>query len=270
MPSRCAARGAPVSDGHHSLQEVDELDGVRAVGKVKVHALQQSTASVLAAGESRAVPWNGEGATHGRALAAQPESHITHPGSPPRTSCISPHAWSPPSSNPNPFYTPPRNPIYTPPPLTSCISLMLTHASSAPCFRISCSRKKKVRLCATCCRTCVHIDGQTHTGKRGSAAQQLEEECVLCCRAARAAAVKRRAPPVSKWQAAAAAAAAAGSSGSTAVDAGSRGPPSACLHARHPRVGVCVLAVAGGAHVPLHHVLHHKRLQQGRGEDGAI
>jgi hypothetical protein len=34
--------------------------------------------------------------------------------------------------------------------------LTLTHASSAPCFRMSCSRKKKVRLCCTCCRTCEH------------------------------------------------------------------------------------------------------------------
>lgn len=30
----------PVADGHHCLQEVDELDSVRAVGKVKVHALR--------------------------------------------------------------------------------------------------------------------------------------------------------------------------------------------------------------------------------------
>lgn len=37
-----------------------------------------------------------------------------------------------------------------------CAPVILTAASAAPCLRISCSRKKKVRLWYTCCRTCVH------------------------------------------------------------------------------------------------------------------
>src|SRR3569833_343908 len=38
--------------------------------------------------------------------------------------------------------------------MPSLASLMLIVSLCAPCFRISCSRKRNVRLCRTCCRTC--------------------------------------------------------------------------------------------------------------------
>ena len=59
---------------------------------------------------------------------------------------------------------------------TSCISLTFTHASSAPCFRISCSRKKKVRLCATCCRTCTRSSG----GRCGGAGRGSQGGLAWC------------------------------------------------------------------------------------------
>mmetsp|Transcript_23258 Transcript_23258/g.59410 ORF Transcript_23258/g.59410 Transcript_23258/m.59410 type:complete len:261 (+) Transcript_23258:1426-2208(+) len=38
----------------------------------------------------------------------------------------------------------------------SWMSVILTACSAAPCLRMSCSRKKNVRLWNTCCRTCAH------------------------------------------------------------------------------------------------------------------
>ena len=62
--------------------------------------------------------------------------------------------------------------------LTSCISLTLTQASSAPCLRMSCSRKKKVRLWATCWRTCASsAQGEpTEAGVRAGAGACGEEQ----------------------------------------------------------------------------------------------
>ena len=50
-------------------------------------------------------------------------------------------------------------PSPAPPALPSCMLLMLMQLTSAPCFRMSCSRKKKVRLWYTCWRSWEEVQG---------------------------------------------------------------------------------------------------------------